>query len=967
MRTSRILTPFVVLTLATLGTFCGGDEATNQPPPADGGPQADSGGGDGGTTARPWEAVPVASRPNITGLTGPVDVVRDKYGMVHIYATNQDDAFRVQGYQVARDRTAQLELLRRSATGRLAELLGSFSPSLVDQDIVMRTIGLARPAKEMLAATTPEIRASIDAYIDGISQFNARVRSGEEKLPAGMILLDPNAFQPWTPEDVIAVARLQALNLSYSADSEMALSSFVESVRGVMNGSSADPKLVARAGFLNDVVRFAPLDATTVLGGYPTAATPKTLELVHQNPNAPVSTFRASRELLEASRTFQTALNATRDLAGGNHAGMTGSNNWIVGPKLSKTGHAMLANDPHLQLSAPAVFWNVHIKVDAQNPTDSLDFAGTAFPGLPAVILGFNENIAWGATTAFFDVTDVYQETLTPDGTGVVFKGAPVPFQKVTEKIEINGGSPLNYDVLVVPHHGPIVPTITPDHKVAPPTGKALSVKWTGHKPTNDLASVFGMLRAKNVDDAYQALSSFAVGAQNWVVVDTSDNILYYAHALVPKRDKKAFAWDPATFSGTLPGFVLPGDGSAEWTDQFLEQAYLPQAKNPAKGFIVTANNDQVGTLLDNDPSNDKLPNGEPFYLSSFYTEGFRAGRITQRIETAKSPLSVDDLADIQADARSPIGARVTTELLKAIDAGLEEQATPGTHADLAALVASDRWKNAPVAEIKDLLTRWGTDSDYYAASGINADDNKPSADPKENAASRATTIFNVWFGQMVTLTLGDELDKVGGSRGLETDRALIYLLTSDKTKLKTFDATLQDSILFDDLNTAPVETRSERAVHALLDTVDYLKTRLGADTTQWQWGRIHTLRFDALVQLWGSLSIPPVGDAVFPNGFPRHGDAYSVDVATFGFPTKLDSSASYAYRFGPSQRFVTGMDPSAPVRKNVLPGGNVWDPASPHFRDEAERWRRNQNRPIPFTTAEVVDSAEQRVVYESK
>lgn len=965
MRTSRVLAPFAVLLVAALGTFsCGDDDSNNPPAGTDGGADADT--SDAGPTDGPWSAVPESSRVDIAGLKGPVDVVRDKYGMVHIYAKSQDDAFRVQGYQVARDRTAQLELLRRTATGRLAELLGSVQASLIDQDIAARTMGLTWPAKDMLAAASPEVRASIDAYVDGISQFNARVRSGEEKLPDGLLFLTPEAFQPWTAEDVIALARLQASMLSYSAGSEIALSSFVESVRQVMKADSDDPALAKRAGFLTDVVRFAPIDDTTVLGGFAAATTTSQtfLEGGRKKPKN-VRDFRPSREALEATRAFQTAFDAAMDVAGGRRMSMTGSNNWIVAGSRSATGRPLLANDPHLQLPSPPVFWTVHIKVDAENPADSLDFGGTAFPGLPAVILGFNKDIAWGATTAFFDVTDVYQETITPDGTGVVFKGGNVPFQKIRETIGTGTGK-LDYDVLVVPHHGPILPTIQPDHTVAPPSGTALSVKWTGHKPTNDLASVFGMLRAKNVDEAKTALSSFAVGAQNWVVVD-KDSILYSAHAQIPKRVKEAYTWDPATFSGTLPGLVLPGDGTAEWTGEFLEEAYLPQAKNPAAGYIVTANNDQFGVLLDNDPSNDKLPNGDPVYISSFYTMGLRAGRIKERIEKAGKPLTIDDMASIQADSRSPLGARLTSHVLAAIEQGLAEKATPGTHPDLTALVGSDRWTNAPIAEIKDLLTKWGTDSDYDAASGMSPDDNKPSADAKESNASRATTIFNVWFSRMLTLTFADEFAKVGGATGFETDRSLTYLLTADKTKLATFDVATNDSILFDDLDTPEVESRSERILHALLDGVDFLRTRLGNDTAQWQWGRIHTIRFDALVPLWGDYTNPKADDPVFPNGFPRHGDAYSVDVATYGFPAKLDASASFSYKFGPSQRFVVAADPTATVRRNALPGGNVWDPKSPHFADDAERWRRNQNRPIPFSTEEVVGEAEGRVVYQTK
>ena len=175
------------------------------------------GSGDDGdaspATAGRYDAVPVTSRKSVVGLEGPVDVVRDTYGMIHIHATSIVDAMRVQGYQTARDRTAQLELIRRTATGRLAEIFGDAAPGLIDDDIAMRTVGLARTAKAMLELLTPEERAWLEAYADGISQFNARLATGDEELPAGMLGIMPDAFAPWTAIDVLAVGRLQAFNL----------------------------------------------------------------------------------------------------------------------------------------------------------------------------------------------------------------------------------------------------------------------------------------------------------------------------------------------------------------------------------------------------------------------------------------------------------------------------------------------------------------------------------------------------------------------------------------------------------------------------------------------------------------------------------------------------------------------------------------------------------------------------------
>ena len=783
-------------------------------------------GDDGGASAVPgrYDSVTVTSRKTVDGLVGPVDVVRDTYGMIHIRATSVVDALRVQGYQTARDRTAQLELIRRTATGRLAEILGDAAPGLIDDDIAMRTVGLARAGKAMLELTTPEQHAWLDAYADGISQFNARLATGDEELPAGMLGIMPDAFAPWTAADVLAVARLQAFNLGYQADEEIVQSDFVDAARTAMTGP--------RAGFLVDMVRFAPIEAVTPLTGFPNDAqstmSKKSAATTSAAPSAKVAATNAGyskerHDAFVAARAFTHAVEGARKIIGDKALGFTGSNNWVVGPSRSATGHAMLASDPHLSLSAPSVFWMVHVAVDSPKVEEQLDFAGLSFPGIPGIILGFNANVAWGATTADHDVTDVYEETLSGDGSGVVFRGATVPFEKVHETISIKGRAPLEYDVLVVPHHGPVVPTITAEHTVTPPSsGKALSVKWTGHKATKDLSAVFGLMKAKNVDDARIALRDFAVGAQNWVVADTTGNIFYTTQSQIPKRDKAAFTWDPATFTGNIPCFTLPGDGSAEWTGAFLEDAFIPHVKNPAKGFLATANTDQVGTTLDNDPTNDKLPNGEPMYMACWHDPGFRLARITQRIEGAGHPLALDDLAGIQSDARSAMGSKLAPHILTALEHADAEQKAPGAYASLATVVASERFKGAPIAEVKDLLQRWASEADYEAASGIGADDNLPVADAKEAMASRATTIFNSWLVAMIHATFDDELSVIAAPFAFDSRRALASLMTADPKTLKTLDVATGDSVLFDDARTAAVETRDERVVTSLLDAIDF-------------------------------------------------------------------------------------------------------------------------------------------------
>jgi penicillin amidase len=915
------------------------------------------------------DGVPVTGRVVVANLTGPVDVVRDKHGMVHIYARTMKDAFRVQGYQVARDRTAQLELIRRSATGRLAEVLGDLSPDTIDDDIAMRTLGLGRVAKQMYDALPADLREWVDAYADGISQFNARVQSGDEQLPNTMLGLPKSTFAPWTGADVLAVARLQASNLSYDVDEEVGDTEYIDKARQTFRADSPDADLARRAGFLVDTWRFAPNDPTTTMRGFPNDAAhtmSDTRRPERSDAPAKVSAPVIAPQTYDATRAWRAALARVRGLFG-EHPDI-GSNNWVVGPSRTATGHAMLANDPHLSLSAPPTFWLVHVNVAGPDPKENAHFAGTAFPGIPGVILGYNERLAWGATTIDYDVGDAYAETLTPDGNGVVYKGANVPIQKVRETIAIAGGAPLEYDVLVVPHHGPILPTIK-DHKVVPPDPQrpAISTRWTGHQATEDFRFVTGLLRAKNVEDARAALRSFGTGGQNWVFADADGNIFWSTQVIVPKRDKRAFTWDPKTFSGTLPCFVLPGDGTAEWTGT-VDEAFIPHAKNPAEGFVGTANGDPVGYTLDNDPSNDLLPNGEPVFFQCSHSNGYRVGRIHQRILNAPKRIDLDEMASIQADARSYVGSVLTPSVLEALRHAKEEKTTPGTHPDIHDLVNGARWAAVNVEDLEATLVRWGRELDYDAASGMNPDDNTPVSDPREAAASKATLLFNTWLVRMIGATLGDEFEKLGVRGRGDVLRGFIYLMTAPPRSLATWNPILGDSILFDDLKTPNVfESRDDRILTSLLDAADFLKSKLGEDRNGWRWGRLHTLRFKSLVSLWSTMSVPPAGDPVFPNGFPRHGDLQAVDVANYGFrPESLDK-VDFSYGSGPTQRFVIDMAPTGPVARNVLPGGNVWDTTSPHIKDDAELWRRNQNHPLAFTKDDVVKEAEERIVYDVK
>lgn len=406
-----------------------GEEGEGSPGTGGSGGSGGDSGTDTGTDAGPdkgvfGEQVPVTETRGLEGLTGAVNAVRDKYGWMHIYARTVEDAMRVEGWLMARDRGYQLEIARRLATGRLAELFAEADAGQIEDDITMRTIGLHRAAKAIYDGMDPtsEHKKAIDAFADGVTQWNTAYRAGKLKPPQQFELMPPEAFTDWSPVDSLAMARLQTWSLSYDADDDIGRSETVEKVRAVFNPSASDPAAKARAGILIDAFRFDPLDPATPLVGFKDDPLPKDL-LRGPGPSAtrgPAAQSALAKKnafeknlapelspgLAAAAAPFVRSVRRVRDLFGGDE--FFGSNNWGVAGAKTATGNAMVASDPHLGLSSPMVFWPTHIYVGSET-TPELELSGVAFPGIPGVVLGANRSLAWGSTTSAYDVTDVWK------------------------------------------------------------------------------------------------------------------------------------------------------------------------------------------------------------------------------------------------------------------------------------------------------------------------------------------------------------------------------------------------------------------------------------------------------------------------------------------------------------------------------------------------------------------------------
>lgn len=944
----------VSLGVAALAAGCSDDEAA----PAETGGAGSA--GTGGTTdaggdatdapaeAGPWspvESVPLSDTIAVPGLSAPVDVVRDAWGVPHIYGTSSPDVAFAQGYLMAHDRLPQMDLARHNADGTLGLLVGTLSPAVLDTDIKMRMHHMRATAQQafdaLKASSDPadgDLVKFLGRFADGVNAYIADLQAGKYTLPKDLALFyPPKAALPWTEVDSLLLGQLQSFMLAYDASSDI-LRTLLDTASQAAFDSSSDPKLALRTGLNDDLQILAPLDPTYTIDGW-------------TGMNGDTSTAMRTRGAAGSMLALLEADHASVRDIGDDHTvhPSRGSNNWIVGPSLSATGNVMVANDTHLGLSNPATFWLNHLAV--RDDAKPLDVMGVAFPGIPGVVLGMNRHIAWGATVNVIDVTDVYAETIvTCDGSSdpcVVFGGAKVPLVPRVEKFDVGLYGTVNSSFTVtmydVPHHGPIIPRPAKTHDGIEALGSSeLSVKYTGYEPAQLLRAIYGVDIASTMQEAVASLDrDFAYGGQNWVVGDDQGHFGWTETVRTPRRAP-----------GHAPWKVLPGDGSAEWGPD-MDPKYIPHAYDPTKGFLATANNDPIGVTDDGDPFfGEPVVDGAPLYLGADYDPGTRVGRITKRIEAlangGSGKLTLDDLQSIQADAKTEWGEALAPTLVATAQALGEEIAQPGTHPELSSIAAG---ASATAKGLVPTVLGWVQGWTFDTPSG--AAEENPS--PAEIADAQAALVSASWIAHFAHATLDDEIAAMGSGVAVGDgyrEKLLVRASTHPELLKSGIDPTTNDPAVFDDLATPEVESKLATSAKALVKTLDDLAATLGADATTWRWGQVHTLTLEFLTPI-AALAVPPPTDPTYPNGFPRHGDDGTVDVGHHGL-----STTDFTYSEGPAIRFVCELTKNGPRGRNALPGGEIFDPKSPHYRDQMELWRKNQTFDLAFADADVLASA---------
>jgi penicillin amidase len=689
----------------------------------------------------------------LTGLDAAVDVYRDQMGIPHIYATTRHDLFFAQGYIHAQDRFWQMDISRHIGSGRLSEMFGK---GQLETDSFLRTLGWARVAQEELKMLSPEDMAILQAYSDGVNAYLSERTGAELSLEYSILGLLTPGYEPeqWQPLHSLTWAKAMAWDLGKSRlTSEIQRAILLKTLTPEQLAELYPPYPTENPYIVNDFT----------IG----AATPSATAPLAQAPD--VAPLLAS--IAEKQKNVD-------DVLGRGGEGI-GSNNWVISGTLTATGKPLLANDMHLDQQIPAIWYQVSLHCRPVSEQCPFEVTGFSFAGVPGIIAGHNQRIAWGFTNVGPDVIDLYIEKLNPENPNQYeVNGKWVDMKLVEESIRVAGQAELVKLTMRYTRNGPIVsdtygplkqerddnePNFTQKAGIELPAAYAISMRWTALEPNRVFDAIFGINRADNWDEFRAAAANFAVPAQNMVYADVDGNIGYQTPGWIPIRNKG--------HDGSLP---VPG-----WMDGFQWQGYipfdeLPRTFNPEAGFIATANNAIIGP-------------GYPYLITTDFDRGYRARRITDLIAHASAPITIDTLKQIHGDNKD-LSAEFLIPALMEVDLG-------DAHQD----------------EVRAIFDGW----DYQL-----------------NMDSAPAALYNSFFYHLLARTFRDDLPEDYWPNGGGRWTLVLKNLVSQP-----------NSAWWDDKSTPEtVETRDEVIRLAFSDAVSELEDRFGRDTSKWNWGDMHTL-----------------------------------------------------------------------------------------------------------------------------
>ena len=511
----------------------------------------------------------------LKGLLDEVEVIRDQWNVPHVYAQSEADLFFAQGFVHAQDRLWQMDFSRRLVAGRVAEILGKQALAL---DRWTRTLSMRYTAEKEVSLLDQRTRQILEAYVAGV---NALITQGKYPVEFNLLRYRP---ERWTIIDSLSWAKMMAWNLSVNWEAEILRAQLI---------SKLGPELAAELepDYFTDFPYVIP-------------------------PEADYSCIGSS-----AVKRAQEARNFTGP---GPESGL-GSNNWVISGKRTTTGKPLLANDMHLGMTAPSIWYENHLV------GGTLNLSGINFPGIPGIIAGHNGHVAWGFTNGFPDVQDLFMENLERKPDGSIFfeyQNDWLPADVRFETIKVRDGRSVVEEVITT-RHGPIINILAPNFIGEQP----LALKWTALEPGEMFNGITRMMHSRNCQEFQNALRCWAVPIQNTVYADIDGNVYYSFPGKVPVRAKG---------NGRLP---VPGwTGEYEWIG-YIPYEDLPHIINPEQGFIASANNRVVDE-------------GYPYCLGFDHISGNRAQRICQLI-SAREEIDVPYITEMQMDQVSLAAQRI--------------------------------------------------------------------------------------------------------------------------------------------------------------------------------------------------------------------------------------------------------------------------------------------------------------------
>lgn len=694
----------------------------------------------------------------VAGLQDTVEVLRDEWGVPHIYASNTYDLFFAQGYTQAQDRWWQMEFFRTIGRGEIQELTGR-NRSALGQDTFIRKVGWRRAAENDLAAMDDDNRAQMQAFADGVNAYIMNRSPGDLAFEYNVLgIRGVNIeIEPWTPIDTLVWTKVMAWDLSGNQSTELYLSELLEALGE------------------DKVEDYAP---EWPFGEKPTIIQPQDLPPTGESFEQQVARFGAG------IRGMDTKLAGSLDPEHGfvfARGADIGSNNWVVSGEKTASGSPLLADDPHLGIQMPSIWYEVGLHCQPVSDACPYNVVGLTFSPALGVVIGHNGQIAWGVTNVGWDTQDLYRIEVNPDNPLQYRWNDEWRDMVVHEEVIRFGGSDETLTIQVRETHlGPIINdnSLDDDGNLTGFNNEdPLALRWTAYETGTIVQAILDLNRAQNWEEFRQALRLWDTPSQNFVYADVEGNIGYQTPGRVPVRAPQ--------HAGTLP--VDGSTDTFEWLG-YVPYEYLPSVLNPERGYIATANQALVPmTYYDSLAAalGDEFGEDANYVFGRFWAQGYRGERIVELLE-ATDEHTFETFQALHGDNKLIFAEEIASYLAE-VDMG-----------------------DDALNDARDWLIDW----DYHM-----------------NIDSPQAALFAHFWVALVNAIYEDELGEVGDAGNGQMWTTTLLLAEPENT-------------WWDDQNTEAVETRDDVLRAAFAEGHTAAIEAQGEDRSRWFWGGLHTATF---------------------------------------------------------------------------------------------------------------------------